>query len=245
MLHRDEARGIHRLTIASTNMYLVETDGGILLVDAGLPAFWRPLQRALDELGRSPGDVEGVVLTHGHFDHVGIARRIRSEWRVPVWVSAGDAHLAAHPYSYRPERARLLYPLRHPGGLPALAAMAGAGALGVRGIRDARVLAADERLPGDPVVVPTPGHTDGHVALLLPDRDALIVGDALVTLDPYTGVTGPQIVARAATADSDEALRSLDALAATGASIVLAGHGEPWRDGIRGAVDAALRVGAH
>ncbi|GAA2175402.1 MBL fold metallo-hydrolase [Agrococcus versicolor] len=245
MLHRDQAPGVHRLTVAHTNMYLVETDDGILLVDAGLPGFWQPLQRALAAIGRHPEDVEGVVLTHGHFDHVGLARRIRTRWGVPVWVSAGDASLAAHPYSYRPERARLLYPLRHPRGLPALAAMAGAGALGVRGVRDARVMEAGERLPGDPTIVPTPGHTAGHVSLLLPDRDALIVGDALVTLDPYTGATGPQIVAQAATADSSQALRSLDALAATDASVVLTGHGDPWRDGIGAAVEAARAVGAH
>jgi glyoxylase-like metal-dependent hydrolase (beta-lactamase superfamily II) len=93
--------------------------------------------------------------------------------------------------------------------------------------------------------VPTPGHTAGHVALHFPERDALIVGDAVVTLDPYTGETGPQIVARAATANSPQALRSLDALVATAATTVLPGHGEPWTDGIVSAVAAARKRGAH
>jgi glyoxylase-like metal-dependent hydrolase (beta-lactamase superfamily II) len=65
-----------------------------------------------------------------------------------------------------------------------------------------------------------------------------------VTLDPYTGLVGPQIVAGAATADSATALRSLDALAATGARIVLPGHGEPTRMGIRAAAEAARAAGA-
>ncbi|RUR00791.1 MBL fold metallo-hydrolase [Labedella endophytica] len=245
MLERDVAPGIHRLCIAHTNVYLVEHEGRVLVVDAGLPSFWKPLLRALDELGHGPEQVDAVVLTHAHFDHVGVARRARTAWRVPVWVHADDAHLAAHPYSYRPERARLLYPLAHPGGLKPLADMAVAGALVVRGVSDTSVLTPSTLITGEPIVIPTPGHTAGHIALHFPERDALIVGDAIVTLDPYTGGTGPQIVARAATADSPEALRSLEALAATNATTVLTGHGDPWRKGIRSAVAAARSRGAH
>jgi glyoxylase-like metal-dependent hydrolase (beta-lactamase superfamily II) len=233
------------LCIAHTNVYLVEDEGRVLIVDAGLPSFWKPLRSALAALGRSPADVVGVVLTHAHFDHVGVARRIQREWHVPVLVHPGDEHLAAHPYSYRPERARLLYPLQHPGGLKPLLDMAVAGALVVRGVSDTTALTASTSLPIPAIVLPTPGHTDGHVAIHFPDRDAVITGDALVTLDPYTGGTGAQIVARAATADSPQALHSLDALATTGSTIVLPGHGEPWRDGIASAVSAARHRGAH
>ena len=56
-------------------------------------------------------------------------------------------------------------------------------------------------MPGRPRPVHTPGHTHGPIALHLPDRDALITGDALVTHDPYTGRRGPVLVAAAATAD--------------------------------------------
>ena len=87
--------------------------------------------------------------------------------------------------------------------------------------------------------MPTPGHTLGHCALHLPDRDAVFAGDAIVTLDPYTGRTGPRLVARAATVDSERNLASLDALAATGARVVLTGHGEPWTRGVEAAVEAA------
>lgn len=80
-------------------------------------------------------------------------------------------------------------------------------------------------IPGGPVVVPTPVHTLGHCALHLPDRDTVFAGDAIVTLDPYTGRTGPRLVARAATVDSERNLASFDALAATGARVVLTGHG--------------------
>lgn len=85
-------------------------------------------------------------------------------------------------------------------------------------------------------MIATPGHTFGHVALHLPQRDAVLSGDALVTLDPYTGRTGPRIIAGAATADSALALRSLGPIADTGASTVLPGHGDVWT---RGAGEAA------
>jgi glyoxylase-like metal-dependent hydrolase (beta-lactamase superfamily II) len=98
-------------------------------------------------------------------------------------------------------------------------------------------------VPGRPRVVFTPGHTLGHCALHLPDRDALIVGDACVTFNPYTGEPGPSIVASCANADSQRALRSLDAIAATGARTLLSGHGDPWRDGAESAVEHARRAG--
>ncbi len=95
-----------------------------------------------------------------------------------------------------------------------------------------------------PNVVFAPGHTLGHCALHLPDRDVLLAGDALVTLDPYTGRRGPRLVARAATADAERNLRSLDALAETGATNVFTGHGEPWRQGIEAAVQRARAEGS-
>jgi hypothetical protein len=64
-----------------------------------------------------------------------------------------------------------------------------------------------------------------------------------VTFDPYTAKTGPRVVAGAATADSERALATLDALAETGARTVLVGHGEPWRDGAEAAVQRARAAG--
>ena len=78
--------------------------------------------------------------------------------------------------------------------------------------------------------------------LYLPERRALITGDALVTLDPYTGYTGPRTVARAATHDSRLAVTSLRPLAELGVDVVLPGHGAVWRNGIAGALEHVGRV---
>jgi len=99
-------------------------------------------------------------------------------------------------------------------------------------------------VPGSPRVVFTPGHTLGHCALHLPDRDAVIAGDAIVTLDPYTARRGPRLVARAATVDSERNTATLDALLVTRARTVLVGHGEPWTEGVESAVARAREAGA-
>jgi glyoxylase-like metal-dependent hydrolase (beta-lactamase superfamily II) len=238
---RNVVPGVHRLQHAYVNCYLLEDDSGLTLVDTAFPATWPLLLKAIASLGRFPADVRAVVLTHAHFDHLGVALRARQEWGVPVLAHQDESYIAAHPYRYAHERSRLLHTVRHPASIPVLTAMASAGALRVPGIRDLVTLHPGDtlNLPGRPRVVFTPGHTAGHCALHLPDRDALISGDALVTLDPYTDGTGPQIVSGAATADSDRALESLDVIADTGARVVLPGHGQPYYGGVREAVRLA------
>jgi glyoxylase-like metal-dependent hydrolase (beta-lactamase superfamily II) len=240
------APGVHRLEHAYVNCYLLEEGSAVTIVDAAFPSTWAPLLLALEEIGRTRRDVEALVLTHGHFDHLGFAARAQAELRVPIWVHPSDAHLAAHPYHYQRERTPFVYPLLYPAAIPVLAGMTTAGALAVKGVEKVEHLPEDGVLdvPGHPRIVFTPGHTFGHTALHLPDRGALISGDALVTLDPYKGSRGAQIIAGAATADSALALDTLTALVETDAELVLPGHGDPWSGGIRSAVDAARAFGA-
>ena len=73
MLEKDVAEGIHRVEDAYTNWYLVEDEGGLTVVDAGVPTSWDSLHEALAALGRSPRDVRALVLTHSHFYHIGFA----------------------------------------------------------------------------------------------------------------------------------------------------------------------------
>lgn len=248
MFQLDVAPGIHRIGLAESynNWYLIEDQGRLTVVDAGLPCSWDSLQDALRRLGRSSDDIEAVILTHGHFDHVGFAERARAALQVPVYVHENDAPLTWHPWRYDHERRRAPYFTTQTRAFPIFAtylrhrAFWPAPLAEVQRFNDGDALA----VPGAPRVVPTPGHTLGHCAFHLPDRDAVIAGDALVTLDPYTGQTGPRLVARAATADSDRNLRTLDALVQTAARTVLVGHGEPWMHGVEDAVSRARVAGA-
>jgi len=245
MLERSAAPDIHRVEDAHTNWFIVEASDGITVVDAGVPRSWDSLHAALRELGRTPSDIKALVLTHAHFDHVGFAERARTELGIPVYVHENDAPLARHPLQYTHERPRSRYCLTHPKALPIVASLVAARALWPRPVREVeRYTTGVLPVPGSPEIVPTPGHTLGHCALAFPDRDAVIAGDAVVMLDPYTAELGPRIVAGAATADSARALESLDALAATGVGTVLTGHGEPWRAGAAEAAALARSIGA-
>ena len=244
-LFRNVLPGVHRLEHAHVNCYLLEDDGEITLVDAAFPSTWRLLPGVLRALGSGPEAVRAIVLTHAHFDHLGFARAAQRDWLVPVLAHAADAELAAHPYRYAHESPRLRYPLRYPRSLPVMLRMVTAGALRVRGIDEFDPMVPGEVLevPGRPRVIFTPGHTFGHCALHLAERDAVLSGDALVTFDPYTTETGPRVVAGAATADQAGAFASLDVLDALDVRFVLPGHGEPWGQGVRAATAAARHAG--
>jgi len=245
LLQLNAAPGIHRVEDAHVNWYLVEGVDGLTVVDAGLPDSWNSLREALERLGRRLDDVRALVLTHAHFDHVGFAQRAARELRVPVYLPDGEQPIARHPLRYPHARSRLRYLLR-PRPFAMVLDMVRAGMLRVEPVRDATTYRAGDVLPvpGSPRAIATPGHTPGHLSLAFPEHDALIAGDAIVTLDPYTARRGPRVVARAATADPQRALASLEALRATGAQHVLPGHGEPWPDGVDWAVDLAARAGA-
>jgi glyoxylase-like metal-dependent hydrolase (beta-lactamase superfamily II) len=243
MLHTDVAKGIHRVADSYVNWYIVEENGRLGIVDAGVPTSWKSLTYALKLLGRNPTEIEAIVLTHGHFDHIGFAERARSEYGIPVLVHENDVPLTRHPLQYARERSPMRYLLRRR-TLPITASLVRSRAFFPEPIKEINRYAEGVlSVPGSPHVVFTPGHSLGHCALHFPDRDAVIAGDALVTFDLYTAKEGPQIVSRAATADSERALSSLDELEATGASTLLPGHGIPWTEGAADAVGRARAAG--
>jgi glyoxylase-like metal-dependent hydrolase (beta-lactamase superfamily II) len=244
MFERDAAKGVHRIEDAYTNWYLLEEDGRFTVVDCGIRASWKSLATALVELHASLDDIEAIVLTHAHFDHTGFAERLRVERQIPVWVHENDAPLTKHPLQYGHARSRIPY-LFNPKSLPIAAAMFAGRAFWPTPIKEVRTFTEGDDLPvpGSPEIVYTPGHTLGHCAFHLPDRDAVIAGDAVVMLDPYMGAKGPRIVSAAATVDVERNLRTLDAIAETGAQIVLTGHGDTWFGGAAEAVRLAREAG--
>ncbi len=237
------APGVHRLGNAFVNCYLIEDGNRLTLVDAGLPGFRSQLDEYLRSRGRSVSDIAAVILTHAHGDHVGMAERIRLDAPAPVYVHAADEHMA-HTAKVHKRDGSLLPYLRRPAVWKLFAMAVRNGAVKPTKIGELTTFTdGDLDVPGRPRVIPTPGHSPGHVAFHLPDRGVLIAGDALCTYNVLTGARGPQLLPRAFAADAQQGLASLDALERIDAGTLLFGHGEPWTDGPAAAVARAREVG--
>src|SRR6187401_1145115 len=88
------APGVHRLGNPFGNCYLLEEGNSLTLVDGGMPGFRPQLHQYLRERGRSVTDIEAVILTHAHSDHVGMAEGVRRDAPAPVHVHELDADMA-------------------------------------------------------------------------------------------------------------------------------------------------------
>ena len=243
MFTQDVTPGIHCVTDSYVNWYILSEGNDLTIIDAGMPKSWGSLESALATLGRSRADVKALVLTHAHFDHVGFAEKLRSEWRVPVYVHELDKPLTTHPLKYDHETSTLRYAWR-PSTMKSLASFTAWGMWSTPAIAEVKTFADHDTLdvPGSPKVVFTPGHTYGHCSLHLPFRDVLIAGDVIVETDPYVQQPGPRMVCRAATANVEQNRRSLDRLTELQAGTILTGHGKPITGGTQPAVEAARRI---
>ena len=162
----------------------------------------------------------------------GVTERARSGLLVPVYVHENGVPLTRHPLQYSHERARSRYFLTQFRAFPIVAPLVRARAFWPSPAREVRrYLDGTLPVPGSPRMVFTPGHTLGHCALHFPDRDAVIAGERSSPSTPTRPSEGrrsspgrPRPTARATTP-------SLDALAETGATTVLTGHGEAWKAG--------------
>jgi glyoxylase-like metal-dependent hydrolase (beta-lactamase superfamily II) len=238
------AEGVHRLTQGVVNFYLVEDGGRLVLVDAGAPRDWGLLVREVAALGRGLGDLEAVLLTHAHSDHVGFAERARTEAGAPVWIHQADAAVAKGAPAGKNEGGASAYLLRVE-FYRTLFSLLRRGAGRIVPVREVSTFADGEtlELPGRPRALLAPGHTPGNAALLLEGRRVLLTGDTLATRNPLTGRAGPQVLPSGLNRDTAQALRSLDVLAGLEADVLLPGHGEPWTAGAAEAVRLARIAG--
>lgn len=235
---------VYRLGAALVNWFIVEDGGRVTVVDAGNPNQLGQLAPALGSLGRSMADVEAVLLTHAHGDHLGSSAHIKDESGAAVHVHEGDAALARGE-AHREYERHYVRDLNRLSAWKALLFFARGGALKAPPVAELSTFDDGEQLevPGRPTVIHTPGHTDGSACITLGDRGVLFTGDALVTLNILTGATGPRVMPGAFNKSSAAALESLSRLEGSPASTVLPGHGEPWTGTVSEAIAEARRVG--
>lgn len=199
-----------------------------VLIDAGMPKSSAEIRGMVEERfgeGRSPNM---IILTHGHFDHVGSLAELLEKWDVPVF-----AHELEIPYL----TGKKDYPPGDPsadGGLISeMSPMFPNHGIDIS--QNVKPLPADGTIPGMPEWrwIHTPGHTPGHVSLFR-DRDrALIAGDAFVTvkqeslynvLTQHQEISGPP---KYFTMDWDAAFVSVKKLDELKPEVAITGHGIP------------------
>jgi glyoxylase-like metal-dependent hydrolase (beta-lactamase superfamily II) len=235
------ADGLFRLGRKYHNFYLIVEKGCATVVDAGGSKELPLLESALAAEGLALDDVEALLITHGHSDHVGFASRAAKRG-VKVKVHEDEAAFvrdAAAGTQVRPTE----LPLWKPKAIIFVVEMVRAGAHREYRFDDFETVADGELLdvPGRPRVVATPGHTAGHASYLLEEHRALCAGDALVTESIIARGQDPQILPSVFHADVGLARESVKRLAQLPVDLLLPGHGKPWRGPIADAVSQAVR----
>ncbi|WP_439620480.1 MBL fold metallo-hydrolase [Gemmata sp.] len=230
------AEGVIRVPLSIVNAYLIGPPGagdrGWVLVDAGLSFSRGAIVAAAAAAFGPDARPAAIVLTHGHFDHVGSLEALAEMWDAPVF---------AHPLELPYLTGRADYPPPDPsvgGGAMALLSplYSRRGVdLGTR-VRPLPERGAVPHLPGWRWLH-TPGHSPGHVALFRDADRTLVAGDAFVTTKQesfFGAVFKPQAIHGPPayfTTDWDAARASVRALAELDPEVAATGHGVPMHGG--------------
>ena len=228
---REVAEGVWFMRTMFVNVYFISgADGRWALVDAGLPGFAHQIVDAAAHHFGTDSKPSAIILTHGHFDHVGALRALAERWDVPIY---------AHPLEFPYLAGRSKYPPADPsvgGGM-----LARTSSLYPRGPIDVgerlRALPTDGALPALPEWrwMPTPGHSPGHVSLWRERDRTLVAGDAVITTKQESALAviaqRPEVHGPPAyfTPDWPSAGQSARMLAALEPEVLASGHGRPLR----------------
>jgi len=220
MAGRDTGVRIDPITLGITDCWLIQGDG-IILVDTGVPNKATRFERCLRNLAIRPEDIRLIVITHGHYDHIGSARDIKAITGAPIAMH--------HEERVCLEKGRISMP---PGVTPwgrLLIKMRGVAKTFIRvpetdvdiGITEKGLSLSEYGIPGR--VIPTPGHTGGSVSVLLESGEAF-VGDLAMNKVPLRFTPGLPIFAE----DIHRVKESWQKLMETGAESIYPGHGKPF-----------------
>jgi glyoxylase-like metal-dependent hydrolase (beta-lactamase superfamily II) len=212
------------------NVIYYGTAANWVLIDAGVYGSAGRIRKGVESRFGKNARPSAIVMTHGHFDHIGALKELAEEWDVPVY-----AHDLEHPFL----NGSASYPDPDPsvggGMMAALSPFYPRGPIDVS--RWLQSLPTDGSVPHMPGWrwIYTPGHTQGHISLWRESDRALIAGDAFITTAQESAYAvmmqklemhGPPMYY---TEDWDAAKASVQDLAALEPELVITGHGRPMQ----------------
>lgn len=225
---------IYSLTIQVVNICMIGNpinSTGWTLVDAGMPKSVNTIIKEAEKRFGPNARPNGIVLTHGHFDHVGAIIELVEHWDVPVY-----AHELEIPYLTGIKS----YPNPDPtveGGLVARMSPFFPNEPINLG-KHVKPLPSDGTVPllKEWSWIHTPGHSPGHVSFFRATDGALVVGDAFVTVKQESlfkvlvqeqEISGPP---RYLTTDWKQAWHSVKTLKDLKPTVAITGHGLPMQE---------------
>ncbi|MEK4012010.1 MBL fold metallo-hydrolase [Peribacillus sp. FSL M8-0224] len=221
---------IYCLSVQIVNVIFVGSpkDDKWVLIDAGMPRSAEAIKNTAEEIYGPQKPPAAIILTHGHFDHVGALIELMEYWEAPVY-----AHIKEMPYLTGQEN----YPEPDPtveGGMVAKISSIFPNE-GINLDEKVQPLPDDHSVPGlrDWRWVHTPGHSKGHISLFRESDRSLIVGDAFVNVRQdflYKVITQEKEIAgppRYLTTDWGAAKESVRLLESLKPAVAITGHGYP------------------
>lgn len=194
---------------------------GIVVVDSGEPQKGAVFARTLEKKGISLHDVRLVILTHGHWDHIGSAAEIKSLTGASLAMHKAEVHWLENSLKPLPPGITVwgrIFIMLHSLFLPFIKIPPSRVDLV---LDDNGLLLADYGIPGR--VVYTPGHSSGSVSVLL-DTGEAFVGDLAINKFPLCISPRLPIFAE----DPSELISSWKKLIKQGASTIYPAHGKPF-----------------
>jgi len=222
--------------VGPVNLFLVRGEK-LTLVDCGrkLPVAWRMFVDFLKTHDLTPRDIEQIVLTHHHDDHVGLLDYLLAERDIPIYAHANSLPYLTNDQAHYKRSEAFFYSLYKQFGIEDNVSHKLSKRTVPRLNIQHKIMLAKEldegvAIPGLPdwQVLETKGHAQSHISLYRPNDRILLCGDHLIKHVP-AGIFQESPITPA-TERSKPLLQYIDnlhKLAKLPVSVALSGHGEP------------------